>query len=319
MKLTDSPYVAEIQSRSVEYIARSPGYVYVLCPYHPDKNPSLSISATSGDFRCWGCGERGSFFRLIATWDGTTEKEARATADLAPPAFLAYQALERYFGEELSKERHFSVQSFCETFPSAHESEAAVRYLAGRGLSEPLIDRFGLRWGTHGVYRDRVIIPIVNTAGKIESYAARTVNPNVMPKTRKPRRANDTLFGLRNLIQEREMWPYIVVVEGEPDCMYLQQFGVPAVAAMGTAGLSDEQVALLVRHSQCAVLSYDGDVAGMKAMFGRNNEKKHLTIRGDLDKIRVHMPAIAVVLPSGKDPNELTVEQVAKYYGKYVA
>jgi len=34
-------------------------WIKVLCPFHDDEAPSLSINTEKGCFKCWGCGEKG--------------------------------------------------------------------------------------------------------------------------------------------------------------------------------------------------------------------------------------------------------------------
>lgn len=318
MNLGESMYVRELDARSLRYEPRSTGYVYIVCPFHDDKNPSLSISTVTGYFRCWGCGAHGRFARLLATIDGVSEEEAEQSIQDSFPALEAYHSVNRLQERTPTRTKPFSVASFCSLFPSAWESSDALRYLEARGIHSRSVDFFGLRWGDRGRYRNRLIVPIVDTEGKLVTYAARSIVLGAFPKTRKPRAARTTLFGLRNLLKATEHWPWLVVVEGEFDAMYLQQFGVPAVSAMGTAGLTDSQIELLVGHADSVVLSYDGDEAGKKGMFGRREEGgNRLTNEGDLYKIRVYMDATAVTLPLGKDPNDLTERQVATYYGKY--
>ena len=52
--------VAYYQNRYPNEISASTGWVTVRCPFHNDKNPSLSINLDSGGFCCHACGERGS-------------------------------------------------------------------------------------------------------------------------------------------------------------------------------------------------------------------------------------------------------------------
>lgn len=44
----------------------SSGYATACCPFHNDKNPSLSVSLATGSFRCFACDESGGLGELIA-------------------------------------------------------------------------------------------------------------------------------------------------------------------------------------------------------------------------------------------------------------
>lgn len=315
--MTDSPYLGELRSRSIPFVKRSAKNVYVLCPFHEDKNPSLSISIDSGVFRCWGCGEVGGFHRLIAIWDGIPESEAKKKTIERDLLKEAYDEMERFFSVDKPSFLYFNSRSFETTFSPAEESELATKYVEQRKLPLQSIDLFNLRWGTKGRYHDRVIVPIFDVNGKIASYAARSIHKDVFPKTRKPKTANFTLFGLYEWTKINEKLPWVVLVEGEWDAMYLTSFGIPAAATMGTAGLTDKQLSLLVKYTAKVILSYDGDEAGYKAMFGRHRNN-HLTTKGDYDRINEYLPLEVVQLPHGKDPNDLSVAEVQDFYGDYV-
>jgi DNA primase len=133
----------------------------------------------------------------------------------------------------------------------------------------------------------------------------------MMPKTRKARSPHRTLFGLREVVEKTEKVASIIVVEGELDSIYLQQFGIPAVANMGTSPMGAEKIRLLRRHTGKVVLSYDGDEAGHRAMFGDGKR------RGALEVLSKYISTVAVHLPDGLDPNALTPEQVEEIYGEW--
>ena len=39
--------------------------VKVLCPFHEEKTPSLSINLPEGKFQCFGCGEKGNSLEFV--------------------------------------------------------------------------------------------------------------------------------------------------------------------------------------------------------------------------------------------------------------
>jgi DNA primase len=56
-------------------IKKGRGFV-ALCPWHNDKNPSLSIDKEKGLYNCFGCGESGDVFTLVEKIKGFEFKEA---------------------------------------------------------------------------------------------------------------------------------------------------------------------------------------------------------------------------------------------------
>lgn len=59
---------------------RDSGSVKVLCPFHDDEKPSLSVDVTvgSGKFQCFSCGERGNVLDFVQKMDAC---ELRNTAE----------------------------------------------------------------------------------------------------------------------------------------------------------------------------------------------------------------------------------------------
>jgi DNA primase len=47
-----------------------------LCPFHDDKNPSLSVDQKKGLYNCFGCGESGDIFDLVQRMKGISFTEA---------------------------------------------------------------------------------------------------------------------------------------------------------------------------------------------------------------------------------------------------
>jgi DNA primase len=47
-----------------------------LCPFHADKNPSLSLNPTKNLWQCFGCGAAGDVIRFVELFDQVVFKEA---------------------------------------------------------------------------------------------------------------------------------------------------------------------------------------------------------------------------------------------------
>ena len=67
--------ISDILGRYIELKKRG-GYYSALCPFHPDKNPSLSVSVDKGLFKCFACGEGGDAISFVEKFSKLSFKEA---------------------------------------------------------------------------------------------------------------------------------------------------------------------------------------------------------------------------------------------------
>lgn len=141
-----------------------------LCPFHPDKNPSLSVNEEKGSWHCFGCGAGGSVIDWVMKERGVSFRLAveilhkqQSGADI--PSSKTTQA-------KLPSDFDFDVEDqvllkqvldyYTETLKRNPE---ALQYLEKRGLkSSEMIDQFRLGYANRTLgYR---LPPMVNKEGK---------------------------------------------------------------------------------------------------------------------------------------------------------
>lgn len=149
--------VEEIRSRS-DIVSVISSYIRLqkkgsnhmgLCPFHNEKTPSFSVSASKQMYHCFGCGVGGNVFTFIMEYENYTFVEALKF--LAEKAGIAVP--EQEYSEEAKKQadlksrlyeinkeaaKYFYVQLKSAWGQAAHE------YLINRGLTEDTIKHFGL-------------------------------------------------------------------------------------------------------------------------------------------------------------------------------
>ncbi|MFW5868317.1 MAG: DNA primase, partial [Armatimonadota bacterium] len=311
-----------------------------LCPFHQEKTPSFNVDPERGFYHCFGCGEGGDIFSFVMKRDGLSFPEA--LRQLARRAGIQIEsdpmATERRKRRELLERAneiardHFKRNLF--THPAA---EHARRYIADRGFSREMIDRFclgfaldewddmlnklaseginptvaeeaglvkpGDRGGHYDTFRNRIIFPITDTTGRVIGFGGRTMDPeNPAKYLNSP---ETPLFHKRRAVYALDVARDAVVaenraliVEGYTDVVSLHQAGIEnAVAALGTA-LTAEQIDLLGRYADEIVLVYDSDAAGARAAL------KNLDVVEGAD-----IAASLVVLPENTDPDEFVRER----------
>lgn len=67
--------VGVVKSKNIRLKKNGKGYMG-LCPFHNDKNPSLSVNPQTNLFQCFGCGAGGDVIRFVELFDQVDFKEA---------------------------------------------------------------------------------------------------------------------------------------------------------------------------------------------------------------------------------------------------
>ncbi|HEY9693827.1 MAG TPA: DNA primase [Oculatellaceae cyanobacterium] len=157
--------------------------------------------------------------------------------------------------------------------------------------------------GYYDRFRDRLMIPIHDTQGRVIGFGGRTLTDEQPKYLNSPETElfdkGRTLFALdkaKDAIGKRDQ---AVVVEGYFDAIALHEAGINnVVASLGTA-LSLDQVKQLLRYtdSKRIVLNFDADAAGTNAAERAIGEIANLAYQGEV-QLRI------LNLPKGKDADE---------------
>jgi DNA primase len=217
-------------------------------------------------------------------------------------------------------------------------AEPARDYLRRRGVSPSLQQRFGIGYapatanegwnflgrslsaaeqaaaksvgllvdkeqgGSYDRFRDRILFPIFDLAGRICGFGGRIVGPGQPKYLNSPESEifskGKLLLGLYQGKDEIRRLDQAVVVEGNFDLISLVGHGcTPVVAPLGTS-LTREQLQLLRRFTEKVTLLFDGDAAGGKA-----------AVRAAALLFAEQMQGRVAVLPTGHDPDSFIREK----------
>ena len=145
-------------------------------------------------------------------------------------------------------------------------------------------------------FRNRLVFPITNEQGKVVAFSARTIEKDFAgakyvnsPETPLFKKSQ-IVYGLSLARPSIGTMKKVVLCEGQLDVIAMHRAGCTcAVAPQGTA-FTEEQARILRRYTDCAVLSFDADGAGQKAvlraleiLFALEFEVKILSIPGGKD------------------------------------
>ncbi len=283
---------------------------WALCPFHKEKTPSFSIDAENGLYHCFGCKEGGNVFSFLQKMEGVSFGEAvRLLAAEAGIDVTSYEGrgapdedervslreahelattfyqkcLEKARGgtraREYLKGRQISAESV-ELWRLGYAPEGWDHFLncaTGRGYNADLLERAGLVLarqsggpGHYDRFRNRLIFPIADTAGRPIGFGARALSPDDEPKYLN---SPDTplfskgscFFGLDRAKPAVRSGDTAVVLEGYTDVIMAHQAGVTeTLAVLGTA-LTEQHARTLRRLCSRVILVFDADEAGQKS------------------------------------------------------
>jgi len=188
--------------------------------------------------------------------------------------------------------------------------DTLINYLRQKNFSLSLIDKTGLissREDSSGYYdrfRDRIIFPIFDIKDRIVGFGARVTKDTLPKYINSPETPiyvkGKNLFGLNFTKDEIRKQDSVVIVEGYLDFIIPYQSGIHnIVASLGTA-LTIEQIRILKRYTQNAIVLFDPDQAGEIATL------RSLDLFLSLD-----MNVKLVTLPKGFDPDSFVREKGA--------
>jgi len=198
------------------------------CPFHHEKTPSFTLYSSPSHYYCFGCGAGGdviTFVRQMENLDYVAAVEFLANRAGLPMPVATYEE------KGLNKKRFYEMNAEAARFWHKNlfrpEGKKGLDYLMGRGLSVPIIKRFGLGYasdswddltshltglgykpdeiktaflggiGKNGrlfdYFRDRAMFPIIDVSGNVLAFSGRQVPPAKDPeKERKYFNTNDT-------------------------------------------------------------------------------------------------------------------------------
>ena len=318
-----------------------------LCPFHNEKTPSFTVFPATKSFYCFGCGSGGDVITFIMRVENLDYVDAleflAARAGITIPEDDSYEkentvSRKRIYAMNLEAAKFFRNCLMDKTLGAE-----ALEYLCGkRKLSMATVRRFGLGYSpndfgmltahlkrlgytdeelitgflsgksqktgrTYDYYRNRVIFPIIDTAGNIVAFGGRVMddskpkylNTSDTPAFKKSRH----LFALN--FAKKKCEEQMILCEGYMDVIALHEAGFEnAVATLGTA-ITSEQARIFAKYTKKVVICYDSDNAG------QNATQKAIRLLGEVGvEVRI------LKLSGAKDPDEYIKKYGAESFSR---
>ncbi|MBQ1373598.1 DNA primase [Candidatus Saccharibacteria bacterium] len=300
-------------------------------PWGVDKTPSFMVSPEKGIWHDFSANKGGDIFTFVMEVEGIGFREAleklagQAGVDLtkyrggdpkvARRKSRAKEALAlatRYYQACLTRNKSVCEYVFykrnlnrgiVEEFKIGYapaSGKALLRVLEKRGYSEEELDAAGLlnRFKSD-MFRDRMMVPFIDTTGNVIGFTARILGKGEPKYLNTPEtilfNKSRFIFGLYQAKEAIRRNGYVVIVEGNMDVISSHQAGVKeAVATSGTA-MTEQHLKILSNVTSDIRLAYDGDEAGVRAT------ERAIMMAGDLG---IDLTVISDY-HGAKDPDEL--------------
>jgi len=164
-------------------------------------------------------------------------------------------------------------------------------------------------------FRNRVMFPITNESGKVIAFTGRTLETGDKAGPKYLNSPETAIYSksrvLYNLDRAREAiraLGYVILVEGQMDCISVFMAGFRNVIASSGTAFTEAQVRLLGRYAKKIVVNFDPDTAGIAAA----ERSLGMLVAEDFE-IRV------LTLDSGFDPDLFIRRKSADAYKKALA
>jgi DNA primase len=314
-----------------------------LCPFHSEKHPSFFVFPEQQSWHCFGaCGTGGDIFSFVMKKEGIDFGQGlrllaqRAGITLGPveaPSKAEDERKQRLFQiNELATEYYHHLLSVTKIGAPARSYltkrrvmpetikefrlgfspdawETIKNYLLGKSYTEEELVEAGLviekeEGGSYDRFRNRLMFPICDIQGQVTGFGARVLDDSLPKYINSPQTPifdkSNSLYGIdkgKLVIRKKNS---VIIVEGYMDVVTAHQHGWQnVVGSMGTS-LTQKQAEGIKRLTNDITLALDADIAGEEA-----------TLRGKAILAYSNIEANVILLPEGRDPDEVIGEQPA--------
>ena len=279
-----------------QIIDKHNGNLLITCPSHKggyESKPSCTVSLSTetdlepGFAHCFTCGYSAPLSQLINDIFNETEdmsfgeewlKERYGNTLVSSVEYLPEIILDKKI-----EEKTFLDESILTNYDYYHP------YMWHRKLSQEVVDMFRVGYDKT---RDAITFPVYDEKHRLVMITARSVNTKMFWI---PAEIQKPVYLLYYILENNIKTVY--VCESQINCLYLWSLGYPSIGLFGT-GSSTQLETLRKSGIRNFITVFDGDTAGQRGAYRfRKNMPKDCFITD-------------ILLPAGKDINDLTPEEV---------
>lgn len=286
-KILDAAQIVDVVGDFVTLKKRGANHI-ACCPFHNEKTPSFSVSASKGIYKCFGCGKSGTAVGFVMEHENMSYTEAlkylakKYHIEVVEKEETAEEIAQRQRHESLLLASEFAGKFFQDSLQTPDGQAIAMQYFRKRGLEDETIRKFALGWSP--VSR-RALSEAARGAGYKEEFL---VDAGVCLK-----------YDDGNLVDrffDRVMFP-VHSVSGR------------IIAFGGRTLKTDKTVAKYINSPESEIYVKSKSLYGI--YFAKNEmsrKDKCILVEGYLDVLSMHQLGITNVVASSG--TSLTVEQI---------
>lgn len=150
-RILDTAQIVDVVGDFVTLKKRGSNYT-ACCPFHNEKTPSFSVSATKGIYKCFGCGKSGTAVGFVMEHEHLSYTEAlkylakKYNIEVIEKEESAEDIAKRQRHESLLLVSEFGGKFFQESLGTPDGQAIAYQYFRSRGLQDETIRKYGLGW-----------------------------------------------------------------------------------------------------------------------------------------------------------------------------
>lgn len=213
-KIHDATNIVDVVSDFVSLKKRGSSYLG-LCPFHNERTPSFSVSASRGIFKCFSCGKAGSAVSFLMDLEGMSYVEAlkwlgrKYNIEIKERELTSEEKKAEAERESLFAVNEFALDTFKSNLMNEEEGRAVGKaYFKERRISDSMIQKFHLGYalekpddllnkakasgfeekylvesglevkterGLYDRFKGRVIYPVHSLSGRVVAFGGRTL------------------------------------------------------------------------------------------------------------------------------------------------
>lgn len=286
-RILDTAQIVDVVGDFVTLKKRGANHI-ACCPFHNEKTPSFSVSASKGIYKCFGCGKSGTAVGFVMEHENMSYTEAlkylakKYNIEVVEKEETAEDIARRQRSESLYLVSEYAGKFFHESMQTPDGQAIAYQYFKNRGLEDETIRKYGLGWSP--VSR-RALSEAARAAGYKEEFLIETGLSIKYDDGR-----------LVDRFYDRVMFP-IHSVSGR------------VIAFGGRTLKTDKTVAKYVNSPETEIYVKSRSLYGI--YFAKNEisrQDKCILVEGYLDVLSMHQLGITNVVASSG--TSLTVEQI---------